>query len=332
MSEASTEFGRRSENGEWRPPYPPKSNPLFEWPIKPFEVLRYVFGWPGMLWPRELVYFGLAAATWVITRNYIDEFVQIRAGWVALFFAKNFALMWIVYGTYHLVLYVKKLHGAHRKYHPKWQQKGSKKFLFKNQVLDNMYRTLGSGCLIWTAYEVLYFHLLSTGRLPMLEWATNPVWFVVWFPLIPMWRLFHFYLIHKLIHWRPLMRTVHYVHHKNPNPGPWSGMAMHPVEHLLYLSVVLIHFVIPSHPLHFLMNAQLTALTPAQSHHGFEGPLFGWWTSGSYYHYLHHRYVSCNFGDGIVPMDRWFGRYYDGLGTYRTKPNDAFGEDPEGSS
>jgi sterol desaturase/sphingolipid hydroxylase (fatty acid hydroxylase superfamily) len=128
------------------------------------------------------------------------------------------------------------------------------------------------------------------------------------------------------------MRTVHYVHHKNPNPGPWSGMAMHPVEHLLYLSVVLIHFVIPSHPLHFLMNAQLTALTPAQSHHGFEGPLFGWWTSGSYYHYLHHRYVSCNFGDGIVPMDRWFGRYYDGLKTYRTKPNDAFGEDPEGSS
>jgi sterol desaturase/sphingolipid hydroxylase (fatty acid hydroxylase superfamily) len=65
------------------------------------------------------------------------------------------------------------------------------------------------------------------------------------FFLIPLWRETHFYFIHKLIHWKPLMQTIHTVHHKNPNPGPWSGMSIHPVEHLLYFSVVLIHFVVP---------------------------------------------------------------------------------------
>ena len=48
---------------------------------------------------------------------------------------------------------------------------------------------------------------------------------------------------------------------------------MHPIEHLLYFSVVLIHWVVPSHPLHFLFNAQHTALTPAPGHTGFEGKL-----------------------------------------------------------
>ena len=99
---------------------------------------------------------------------------------------------------------------------------------------------------------------------------------------------------------------------------------MHPVEHLLYLSVVMIHFVVPSHPLHFFFNSQLTALTPATGHHGFEGPLFhGKLQTGSYFHYLHHRYVSCNFGEATVPLDRWFGRFYDGIGPYRATLNAA---------
>jgi hypothetical protein len=44
---------------------------------------------------------------------------------------------------------------------------------------------------------------------------------------------------------------------QNDNPGPWSGLAMHPIEHVIYFSVVLIHFIVPSHPLHFFFNAQV---------------------------------------------------------------------------
>jgi sterol desaturase/sphingolipid hydroxylase (fatty acid hydroxylase superfamily) len=29
-------------------------------------------------------------------------------------------------------------------------------------------------------------------------------------------------------------------------------------------------------------------------------------------HYLHHRYHTVNFGEGLVPLDKWFGSLHDG--------------------
>src|SRR5208337_2076792 len=203
---------------------------------------------------------------------------------------------------------------------PQWQAKKTKKFLFNDQVFDNVFRTCVPGCTVWTAYEALYIWGAANRWWPYLNPAEHPVWFGALFLLTPLWRETHFYCIHKLIHWRPLMNAIHHVHHMNPNPGPWSGLAMHPVEHLLYFSVVAIHFVVPSHPLHFFFNSQPTGLSPAFGHSGFEGPLFnGKWVTGSYFHYLHHRFVSCNFGESTVPLDKWFGRFFDGMGLYRTR-------------
>merc|ERR1711934_617800 len=110
------------------------------------------------------------------------------------------------------------------------------------------------------------------GAMGYTDWWATPAWSVTWLLLIPIWREFHFYWIHRMIHWKPLYRTVHYLHHKNVNPGPWSGLSMHPVEHMQYFSVVLIHLFVPSHPVHFFFNAQHTALTPASGHLGFHGP------------------------------------------------------------
>ncbi len=151
-------------------------------------------------------------------------------------------------------------------------------------------------------------------HVPWVDWRSHPVYCAVWLCAIPFWREFHFYWTHRLIHWPPLYKTVHYLHHKNINVGPWSGMAMHPVEHLLYFSVVLIHFVFPSHPIHFLFNSQHAALTPAAGHHGFEGPILnGKLPTGSYFHYLHHRYFNCNYGEATLPLDRMFGTFRDTL-------------------
>ena len=33
---------------------------------------------------------------------------------------------------------------------------------------------------------------------------------------------------------------------------------------------------------------------------------------GVFFHYLHHRYFECNYGDTLVPLDRWFGTFHDG--------------------
>jgi sterol desaturase/sphingolipid hydroxylase (fatty acid hydroxylase superfamily) len=315
-------FGIRDKKGEWRPPYPCSYAPLFTWPLQLGRILKWVFSYPGYIWPIHLIFVILALITWGVLQPDLARCTDLKAGWIGLMFLRNMGLIWLVYGGLHLSLYTLKLHGSERKYHPKWQAVDDQRYLFKNQIFDNVFRTCVVGCPIWTAYEVLYIWTLANGWIPSLNITKSPIWFVVLFLLIPIWREVHFYLIHRLIHWRPLLKTIHYVHHLNPNPGPWSGLAMHPVEHLVYFSVVMIHFIVPSHPIHFFFNSQLTALTPANGHHGFEGPLFnGKLQTGSYFHYLHHRYVSCNFGESTVPLDRWFGRFYDGTGSYRTKPD-----------
>ena len=316
-SRRNTDYGTFDKKGYWSPPYPCTFSPLFDRPVNAKAILKYLFGWGGYLWPRNVFYVGLAILTWYVLQPGMQTTTRLGVGWMGLMLLRNIALLWIITSFQHLLLYTFKVQGTERKYNPNWLDRGKRKFLFNDQLLDNMFWSTVSGGLVWTAYEVFYIWAVSNGRIPFLRWAENPVWFVLFFLIIPFYRESHFYFIHRLIHWKPLLRTVHKLHHKNPNPGPWSGMAMHPVEHILYLSVVLIHFVVPSHPIHFFFDSQLTALTPSGGHDGFEGPLLhGVYPVGDYFHYLHHRFVSCNFGTATVPWDRWLGKYYNGQGAY----------------
>lgn len=308
--------GIRDEKGHWKPDEPVRYAPLFTGPFRPVRLLKFLFGWGGYIFPRNILYVALAYLSLTYLQPPLEAFSAIRAGNIGLVLLRNMAMLWIVYGFYQLFFYTFKLQGDKGKYHPKWQEKGDRKHLFRSQLRDNIFRSSISGVPFWTAYEILYLYLAANGHLPVIGRADNPAWFIGLFFLIPLWRETHFYFIHRLIHWKPLLRTVHTVHHRNPNPGPWSGMSMHWIEHLLYFSCVLIHFVVPSHPMHFLFNSQTTALTPAHSHTGFQGRILGIWPVGSYFHYLHHKHVGCNFGEATIPWDKWLGRFYDGEGSY----------------
>jgi sterol desaturase/sphingolipid hydroxylase (fatty acid hydroxylase superfamily) len=244
----SKDFGMRDEKGHWRPPYPVKYAPLFVWPPRPLKFLKWLFGYPGFLWPINTFFIGLACLTWFVFQPSLGQAVVLRPGWILLMLLRNMALLWIVSGSLHLTLYTPKLHGSDRTYHPQWQAVNSPRFLFRNQVFDNVFCSCVFGCTFWTAYEVLYTWGAANAWWPYLGPARHPVLFVALFLLIPLWRETHFHLVHRLIDWRPLMTAVHRVHHMNPNPGPWAGLAMHPVESLLYFSVVAIHFIVPSHP------------------------------------------------------------------------------------
>ena len=91
---------------------------------------------------------------------------------------------------------------------------------------------------------------------------------------------------------------------------------MHPVEHLLYWSDSLIHLLLPSHPLLFLYGLHITGTGAVVGHIGFdkleltEGRTLD---SHAYAHYLHHKYFEVNYGgDGLIPLDKWFGYWHDG--------------------
>lgn len=304
----------RNARGEWRPPYPIRYAPLFQWPWRIWEVLKWLWGHPGYAFPLNALLLATSAASWFLTQPAIGSCKNFGWGWMSWIFVRNELLIWLWYGSYYLWLYIWKKEGTKGKYDAKWPARNSKTFLFGDQVKDNIFWTAGVSALIWTGFEWITLWMYANQRLPYLSPAEHPVWFGLWILAIPLWREFHFYWIHRLIHWKPLYRRIHSLHHKNVNPNPWSGMAMHPVEAFLYLSVACIHWVVPSHPFHFLFNLQHAGLGPAGGHDGFEGPIVREkFHTGSYFHYLHHRYFECNYGESILPLDKWFGTFRDGL-------------------
>lgn len=303
----------RDARGEWRPDHPASYLPLFVWPPQPKAVLRWIIGSPGFVWPLNFVLLLTAAFSWLYTQPALARCVHFEWDWIGQIWLRNLALIWLFYGGFYWLMYILRVDGTKGKYSSKWPAKNASRFLFKNQTYDNVFWTAGVGGLVWTAYEVITMWLYANNKLPYLDFRENWGWFVLWIAVIPFWREFHFYWVHRFIHWKPLYKHVHYLHHKNVDVNPWSGMAMHPVETILYLSVCLIHWVIPSHPFLFLFTLQHAGLGPVSGHLGFEGPVVkGKVAIGSYFHYLHHRYFECNYGESVLPLDKWFGTYRDG--------------------
>ena len=112
-----------------------------------------------------------------------------------------------------------------------------------------------------------------------------------------------------------MYKVAHSVHHRNINPGPWSSLSMHPIEHLLYFSGVIIHWLILSHPIHACFHLFHAGLGSANGHIGFKQMLLNDKYAidlSNYNHYLHHKYFEVNYGNLMIPFDEWFGTYHDG--------------------
>lgn len=244
MEISDATLGGRNKRGDWRPPDLIKVPAPFVWPPRPMAILKWFVGY---LWPWQTVYVSIALVTWFFLTPELATMATFEAGWIGLVLARNVGLALLVFGGWHLYLYVFKAQGDDFKYTDRPPATNNKNFLFANQVRDNMFWTLASAVPIWTAFEVVTLWAYANGVVPMLAWGGNPVWFVVLLLLVPIIHDVHFYWIHRLIHWKPLYESVHKLHHRNVNIGPWSGLSMHPVEHLLYFSGLLVFWVVAAH-------------------------------------------------------------------------------------
>ena len=321
---ATADLAGRDEQGNWKPVERIEMPPTTRWPPRPLAVLKYVFGWPGYLWPWNTLWFGIAAATWFWLTPPLESMVTLQPGWIALLFARNVAILTVYVSFFHLILHARRRQGMRYKYSDRWLSKRNRVFMFNDQTLDNAFWSIVSGCGIWTAYEALTLWMYANEALPFMAFRDSPVAWVLMVPAIVVFRSSHFYLTHRLLHWKPLYKTAHYIHHRNVNTGPWSGLSMHWIEHILYFSCVLIHWVVPSHPLHAVFNLQHAGLSPAAGHSGFDATELGHEKAAlvhsSYFHFLHHRYFECNYaGDDMQILDRWFGSLHDGTPEAHTK-------------
>ena len=174
-----------------------------------------------------------------------------------------------------------------------------------DKLAHNVFWT-ASGVVIWTAFENVFCFLWATGRLAYVPDADSfgkaattegMLRFVAALMGVPVWRSVHFYFAHRLLHFGPLYKQVHSLHHRNTDIEPFAGLCMHPVEHLYYFACVLPSVVFWCSPFAFLWNGVHLLLSPAASHSGWEDHM-----QSDAFHYLHHRkWVTARFH---VPRER----------------------------
>lgn len=298
----------------YHPGLPIQHGAGFSWPPRP----RAAFVWLTKRWVTlsgASMFLVFAILVYTYLQPELARMSTLSPDWVALIYVRNLVLLTGFAGGLHLYLYTFAAQDQRLQFDTRPLEKNKGTFTFRDQVRDNMIWSLGSGVAAWTFLEVLYFWSAANGYVPTLTFAEAPVWIVVSALLLPSFRSAHFYWIHRMLHWPPLYRRVHALHHRNINIGPWSGMSMHPVESVIYMSSVLIHFVVPSHPVIVLLHLYSTALGPALSHSGFEKVLVKdkkLLDAGHFHHQLHHRFFECNYGTPEMPWDEWFGSFHDG--------------------
>lgn len=212
-------------------------------------TLQYFFFSPNLLW------FLSALALWVVFPYDIDAF---REGFSMDAFVKRLALNFTYIGVYYVFwfvsLYVFSL--ASRKFAPNQMP------TWYNMAHNIWYWALGVlQCTVW---ECVMMRLWAAGVSPHMDNATvwqglaeggrrdessssesadgtlTSKWMpllvnVAWVLLIPLWRELHFYIAHRFLHIRCCYKYVHALHHRNNDPEPFSGMCMHPVEHLYFV-------------------------------------------------------------------------------------------------
>jgi sterol desaturase/sphingolipid hydroxylase (fatty acid hydroxylase superfamily) len=308
--------GKRDKRGDWKPEKPIEYAPVLQWPVKPLAIFKWLFGYPGYFLPWNVVYFIFPIVTWMYLTPDMETMKTFAPGWIVYIFIRNLIMLLGVAGAWHLWLYVKQAQGTNWKYSNKWMARDNDIFMFKNQVFDNLFWSVASAVPIWTAYECLTLWLMANAYIPTVSFTEHPIYVIFMLAIIPLLRDIHFYWTHRLLHWGPVYKWVHYLHHNNVNYGPFTGVSMHPVEHLVYFSGVIFHWIVPSHPVHAIFHLIHAGITPAQGHAGFERIEIVDGVEvkvGDFFHYLHHKYFECNYGiDGPFPLDKWFGTFHDG--------------------
>ena len=167
---------------------------------------------------------------------------------------------------------------------------------------------LSAGIILWTdthGYSLRYKNISDYG------------WFYYFFSIVVMIFMHdaYFYWTHRLMHWKPLFKHVHKIHHLSVNPSPFAAFAFHPVEGIVEAGIVpLIAFTLPHHLSAIIAFVTYSTLLNVMGHAGYEffpkrfirHWLFKWHNSSTH-HNMHHSHVKYNFGLYFNFWDKAFG-------------------------
>ena len=316
---SDTGMTERDDHGEWRPPGRILPAPTNTWPPQPLALAKWLFNWPGYIWPFNLVWAALAVVCWVFLTPALGSMHTFEIGWVGAILARNYALTILLFGGLHYYFYILRGQGDRLRFTTRPFAVDNRRFRFANQVKENMFYSLASAVPVFTAFEVFTWWAFANGYLGYGFGASGGVGFWVWTVLLlllaPLIHGAHFYFVHRLLHTKSFYRRFHALHHRNTHVGPWAGLSMHPVEHGLYFSTVVVQWLLCLHPINALFQIQVAVIYAALAHTGFEKIMVGkklGLDGNSYFHYLHHKHFECNYGGTSVDFDHLFGTHHDG--------------------
>ncbi len=306
---SSTPFNASSEYQPANTIEPPA---VFAWPPRPLAALKYLLIDIPFSW--NLVYFGLAVLCWMYLTPSMATMANLEFGWLAQIWLCNATVLCLIAGGLHWWLYIRRSQHEDFKFHKRWMDTDNDQFLWGDQVRDNMFWSVASGITICTIFESITFWIYANNYISVPTFVDHPLYLVICIYGVFFVGAAHFYLIHRLSHWPPLYKISHELHHRNANTGPWTGISMHPIEHLLYFSVLIITWFVPVHPFIIVFISIWFIVGPAPSHSGFDflslnGKKI---STGEWYHQLHHQYFDLNYGITISPLDKVFGSWHDG--------------------
>ena len=111
---------KKIPRGFWTPKEPVSYGPAFDWPPRPKALFKWFFGFPGYLWPWNVLYAVAAILIWMYLTPPLETLQTFSFGWAGLILLRNIVLALLVYGAWHLWLYVWRKQGTSFKYNRQW--------------------------------------------------------------------------------------------------------------------------------------------------------------------------------------------------------------------
>src|SRR5688500_3543932 len=101
--------GTRDKRGDWSAKAALEIAPLYAIPPQLPTILKWL---PGYFLPWNLLFMALAALFWFWLTPEVETLKTLSPGWIAYLYARNSALVVLIYGALELRLYVRRRQGT----------------------------------------------------------------------------------------------------------------------------------------------------------------------------------------------------------------------------
>lgn len=193
--------------------------------------------------------------------------------------------------------------------------------LRQRKFLASQYRREAPFAFIWLIFVVTSGMLLGTIVLFELDQLYYHIdeygWPYFIFSILMIFVVFDtiFYWFHRALHWGPLYKYFHAIHHATKTPHWLSQFNTSPFEHIYQLSIyAVILLCIPIHPIALLLLGVVATVKSFVGHLGSEiyprsttkNPFLSWSTTVTH-HEQHHAFGPYNFSFFFTWWDKLMG-------------------------